>query len=182
MDTPLEEPEGDWWNRDVNRRETSWLGISGVWAAVLFGWMAGWTRLGEQNPIGETTTVDPGAFQQRVGEYKEAAGEAEVAGDDVLVPPGEDVYVGALRYAWDGLPVRLDAGTDYRFHIGAYDVQHGFSVRKEDTLSKQLSLQVLPGYEWTVPMQFDEPGSYHVVCNEFCGTGHRTMHGVFYVR
>ncbi|NIS35933.1 MAG: cytochrome C oxidase subunit II, partial [Actinobacteria bacterium] len=44
-----------------------------------------------------------------------------------------------------------------------------------------LSLQVLPGYEWIIDMQFDEPGTYHVVCNEFCGEGHRTMHGAFEV-
>jgi len=30
-------------------------------------------------------------------------------------------------------------------------------------------------------MTFDEPGIYHVVCNEFCGVGHRTMHGTFEV-
>jgi len=60
-------------------------------------------------------------------------------------------------------------------------VQHGFSVRPEDALSKQISLQLLPGYEWVLPMKFDEPGTYHVVCNEFCGVGHRTMHGTFIV-
>jgi cytochrome c oxidase subunit 2 len=30
-------------------------------------------------------------------------------------------------------------------------------------------------------MSFDEPGIYHVVCNEFCGEGHRRMHGTFEV-
>lgn len=182
MDSPLEEPEGDWWNRDVNRRETIWLGIAGGWAAILFGWMAGWTRLGEQNPVGPTHEVSTDEYQQSVSQYEEAAGETQIDGESVLVPPGDDVYVGAMRYGWDGLPVRLDAGTEYKFHLGSYDVQHGFSVRKGDTLSKQMSLQVLPGYEWVVPMQFDEPGTYHVVCNEFCGVGHRTMHGKFYVR
>ncbi|MFB6347252.1 MAG: cytochrome C oxidase subunit II, partial [bacterium] len=32
-----------------------------------------------------------------------------------------------------------------------------------------------------LPMTFYEPGTYHVVCNEFCGYGHRTMHGKFRV-
>ena len=177
MGGPLDSPDGDWWDRDVNRRETIWLGISGAWAAVLFGWMAGWTQVGDQNPTGPTTKVETDEFQSTVQAYKEEATET----DQGLVPPEEDVYVGAMRYAWDGLPVVLETGTEYDFHIGSYDVQHGFSVRKEDTLSKQLSLQVLPGYEWVVPMQFDEPGTYHVVCNEFCGTGHRTMHGKFIV-
>ena len=182
MDSPLEEPTGNWWNREVNRRETIWLGVAGTWSIVLFGWMLGWTQVGEQNPIGPTNPVSTDEFRGLVSEYKDAAGETQVDGEDAIVPAGEDVYIGAMRYAWDGLPVVLEAGTEYQFHVGSYDVQHGFSVRKEDTLSKQMSLQILPGYEWSVPMQFDEPGTYHVVCNEFCGNGHRTMHGKFFVR
>jgi heme/copper-type cytochrome/quinol oxidase subunit 2 len=61
-------------------------------------------------------------------------------------------------------------------------VQHGFSVRKWDALSKQMSHQMLTGYERLVPVQFDETGTYHLVCNEFCGTGHRTMHATFVVQ
>jgi cytochrome c oxidase subunit 2 len=183
MDTPLEEPEGDWWNREINRRETIWLGLSAGWAAILFGWMAGWTQLGEQNPVGPTNEVSTEKFQTMVGEYEESAGETTIAGEDgVLVPPETDVYIGAMRYNFDGLPVVLEQGTEYDLHLGAYDVQHGFSVRQGDTLSKQMSLQMLPGYEWVVPMSFDETGTYHVVCNEFCGNGHRTMHGKFFVR
>lgn len=177
MSSPLRSPEGNWWNETINRRETIWLGISGVWAAVLFGWMAGWTQVGDQNQIGPTERVTPAAFQEDVGAYKERAEETDAG----LIPAGSDVYIGAMRYAWDGLPVVLEVGTEYDFHLGSYDVQHGFSIRKEDTLSKQISLQVLPGYEWIVPMRFDEPGTYHVVCNEFCGEGHRTMHGSFEV-
>jgi cytochrome c oxidase subunit 2 len=177
MDSPIDSPEGDWWDQDVNRRETIWMGLSGAWAAILFGWMAGWTQLGGQNPSGPTTRVSSEEYQDAVAAYKEEATETERG----IVPPGDDVYIGALRYAWDGLPVVLETGTEYTFHLGSYDVQHGFSIRKEDALSKQMSLQVLPGYEWEVPMTFDEPGTYHVVCNEFCGEGHRTMHGKFYV-
>lgn len=57
MGSPLDPPEGDWWNESVNRRETIWLGITGAWAAVLFGWMAGWTQLGDQNQTGPTRRV-----------------------------------------------------------------------------------------------------------------------------
>jgi len=178
MKSPIEPPEGNWWNEKVNRRETIWLGLSGTWAVTLFGWMAGWMQFGEQNQVGETLKLSTAAYREKVDEYKSAAGEVDAG----LVPPGTDVYVGALRYAFDGLPAVLETGTEYTFHLGTYDVQHGFSVRQEDTLSKQLSLQMLPGYEWKVPMQFDEPGTYHVVCNEFCGEGHRTMHATFEVR
>jgi len=178
MKSPLDSPDGDWWNEKVNRRETMWLGLSGAWAVTLFGWMAGWMQFGDQNQVGETVRISTEDYQERVTAYVEQAGEADAG----LVPPGNDVYVGAARYAFDGLPAVLETGREYVFHLGSYDVQHGFSVRKEDTLSKQLSLQMLPGYEWRVPMQFDEPGTYHVVCNEFCGVGHRTMHSTFVVR
>jgi len=178
MKSPIESPEGDWWNETVNRRETIWLGLSGVWAVTLFGWMAGWMQFGEQNQVGETLKLSTADYREKVNAYKQGAGDL----DGALVPAGDDVYIGAMRYAFDGLPAVLETGREYVFHLGTYDVQHGFSVRQEDTLSKQLSLQMLPGYEWKVPMQFDEPGTYHVVCNEFCGTGHRTMHATFEVQ
>jgi len=176
--TPLEEPEGNWWDIPVNGYEKLWLGISIVWAIMLFGWMAGWTYVGAQNPVGKTYRVSPEAFKQRVLNYVRRAERTE---DGFLIPPGKDVYVAGTRFAWVGLPVRLQAGREYDIHLGSYDVQHGFSVRKEDVLSKQSSLQVLPGYEWILPMTFDEPGTYHVICNEFCGFGHSTMHGRFQV-
>jgi len=181
-DSPLDSPEGNWWDRQVNRRETIWLGLSGAWALTLFGWMLGWSEFGNQNQVGETYKVPPEEFQGKVATFKQNAGSRTVDGEEVLVPAGEDVYVGALRWTWDGLPVVLEAGETYAFHLGAYDVQHGFSVRNEDNLSQQISLQMLPGYEWVLDMSFDDPGTYHVVCNEFCGNGHRTMHSKFFVR
>jgi halocyanin-like protein len=180
-DSPLEDPGGSWWDRTVNRRETIWLGLSGAWALSLFGWMIGWTQAADQNQVGPTYSVSADAFQSKVTEFKRNAGTLTREGTDFHVPAGEDVYVGALQWAWDGLPAVLKPGETYRFHLGSYDVQHGFSVRREDNLSQQISLQILPGYEWVLEMSFDDPGTYHVVCNEFCGNGHRSMHGRFLV-
>jgi cytochrome c oxidase subunit 2 len=177
MTGPLDPPEGNWWDEQVNRRETMWLGIAGAWSLSIFGWMAQFTQTGDQNPTGETRDVEPEQYRKKVQTYKENAEDTEKG----LVPPGEDVYIGAMRYNWDGLPAVIETGTEYKFHLGSYDVQHGFSIRPEETLSKQINLQVLPGDEWIVPMEFDEAGTYHVMCNEFCGQGHRTMHGVLHV-
>lgn len=182
MGSPTDKPDGDWWTETINRRETIWLGISGAWAISLFGWMMGWTEFGDQNQTGETYQVSTNQYQTKVQAYKEAAGSLTVDGEEMLVPPGEDIYVGALQWNWDGLPVVLEPGKTYKFHLGSYDVQHGFSVRNADNLSQQISLQVLPGYEWVLEMTFDDPGTYHVVCNEFCGRGHRSMHGKFAVQ
>ena len=182
MDSPLDSPEGDWWDEKINRRETLWLGISGAWAVSLFGWMLGWTEFGDQNQTGETYRVSPERYQEKVAAYKQSAGTLTVDGEEMLVPADEDVYVGALQWAWDGLPVVLEPGETYKIHLGVYDVQHGFSIRNAANLSQQISLQMLPGYEWVLEMTFDDPGTYHVVCNEFCGEGHRSMHGKFVVQ
>jgi cytochrome c oxidase subunit 2 len=174
MSSPLKPPQGDWWDQKVNRRESIWLGLSGLWSLLIFGWMSGFTRFGDQNPIGETIEVDAEEYQQKLSEYTEQGEETE---DGLLVPPGDDIYIAGLQWAWLGTPVVVEVGTEYDLHLSSLDVQHGFSIRPEQALSKQMNFQVLPGYEWILPMTFDEPGTYHVVCNEFCGTGHRTMHG-----
>lgn len=177
MSSPLDSPDDGWWNRPIDRRESIWLGLTGIWSVVIFGWMAAYTRLGNQNPIGETFRVSASEYQEKMQAYKDAADER----DGALVPSGTDVYIAAFRFNWDGTPVVLEAGTEYDVHLSSYDVQHGFSVRAEETLSKQMNFQVLPGYEWVLPMEFDEPGRYRVLCNEYCGNGHRSMHGVIEV-
>lgn len=177
MSSPIQSPEGHWWNWPMAGRERAWLGMVGVTAVILFGWMVGWMAVGEQNPTGPTFRVSTRAFQQKVNAFKDSARRTERG----FRPAGRDVYVGARQWGWDGLPVVLEAGREYRFHLSSYDVQHGFSVRPEDELWKQINLQVVPGYEWVVPMSFDEPGTYHVLCNEFCGVGHRIMQARFHV-
>jgi cytochrome c oxidase subunit 2 len=174
MTSPFDPPEGNWWDQHVNRRESIWLGLSGIWSLLIFGWMSGYTRFGDQNPIGETRDVTPEEYQEALSNYVDRADEAEGGG---IVPAGDDIYIAGLQWNWLGTPVTLEAGREYDIHLSSLDVQHGFSIRPEKTLSKHMNLQVLPGYEWILPMEFDEPGTYHVICNEFCGQGHRTMHG-----
>jgi cytochrome c oxidase subunit 2 len=178
MSSPLDPPEGNWWNRNVNRRESIWLGLSGIWSVLIFGWMTAYTRIGDQNPIGETRRVTNAEFDDVMSAYQDAATETD---DGVLVPDGEDVYIQGLQWAWRGTPVRIETGTEYDIHLHSRDVQHGFSIRPEHAVSKNMNLQVLPGYEWVLPMEFDEPGTYHIICNEFCGVGHRSMHGTIEV-
>ena len=177
MSSPLHAPAGNWWDIGVSRHEKIWISISVVWALVLFGWMIAWGSIGNQNQMGPTYRTTTQEFMDKVSAYQEASTKTEGG----LRPAGDDVYIASARYAFVGLPVILEAGKQYQIHLSSYDVQHGFSVRPEDALSKQISLQILPGYEWVLPMTFNEPGTYHVVCNEFCGVGHRTMHGTFIV-
>lgn len=178
MAGPLNPPDDDWWDHPLNRREAIWLGIAGAWSLGIFAWMAGFTQFGDQNPVGDTYQVTPDEFRGAVNEYKAAAED----GDEGIIPPGDEVYIAGSRFFWDGLPVELEVGREYDIHLGSYDVQHGFSVRPEHSLSQQINLQVFPDREWVVPMTFEEPGTYRVICNEFCGPGHNGMQGRFIVR
>lgn len=173
MSSPLESPGGIWWNRKVSGQERTWVGLAILTAIIFFAWMIGWQKLGAQNPTGPTYSVAPEDFQAEVQAYKDAATETEQG----IVPAGEDVYIGARQWTWDGLPVVLEVGKEYRFHLSSYDVQHGFGLHRRDKLIEQFNLQVLPGYEWVVPMTFKHPGIYDVQCNEFCGVNHRIMYG-----
>lgn len=177
MSSPLRSPEGHWWNWPVSRQEKIWLGIVVVVGLILFAAMFVGMYAGDQNPTGPTYRTTPAQFRAALADYRQAATQTELG----LRPPGRDVYVAGAQFAWNGLPVVLEAGERYRLHLSSLDVQHGFSVRPENELWKQLNLQALPGYEWVVPMRFDEPGTYYVVCNEFCGVGHRVMTGRFHV-
>lgn len=177
MSSPIRSPEGHWWHWPVARLEKTWLGLAGLVALILFAWMFGWMYAGGQNPTGPTYRVSPERFQQKMIAYQDSARRTERG----LVPAGDDFYVAALQFGWQGLPVVLEAGKQYRLHLSSLDVQHGFSIRRADELWKQVNLQALPGYEWVIPMRFEEPGTYYVVCNEFCGVGHRTMSAKFHV-
>lgn len=173
MSSPLQSPGGIWWNRKASDTEKSWIGLAVLTAIILFAWMIGWQKLGAQNPTGPTYSVAPDDYQAQVQAYKDAATKTEQG----LVPAGEDVYIGARQWTWDGLPVVLEVGKEYRFHLSSYDVQHGFGLHRRDKLIEQFNLQVLPGYVWVVPMTFKHPGIYDIQCNEFCGVNHRIMYG-----
>lgn len=178
MSSPLKSPEGVWWNWRVSGTERLWIGLATLTALMLFGWMVGWRSLGAQNPTGTTLRVSPEEYMAEVQAYEQASGHT----DQGLVPTGDDVYIAGQQWAWNGLPVVLQVGKRYRLHLSSFDVQHGFGLHREAHMIEQFNLQVLPGYEWIVPIEFKHPGVYDVECNEFCGVGHRVMHGQIIVK
>ncbi|MDY7083175.1 MAG: cytochrome C oxidase subunit II, partial [Halobacteria archaeon] len=66
MTSPIKPQDDDWWNVDVSRRETIWIGLTVGWAFTIFAWMNLWTRIGEQNQVGETYRVTSDSFQSKV--------------------------------------------------------------------------------------------------------------------
>ena len=111
--------------------------------------------------------------------------------------PDRIVHAVGKQYAWsltDGAgpslaswdhdfspTVTVPAGAAVEFRVTTLDVNHGFSLYAPDgPLVAQT--QAMPGYMNRLRVTFDQPGTYTVLCLEFCGMSHHRMRGVVEVR
>lgn len=51
------------------------------------------------------------------------------------------------------------------------------SSTASDRLDTNINMMVLPGQVSNLKTTFDKPGTYNVICHEYCGIGHHTMYG-----
>lgn len=86
-----------------------------------------------------------------------------------------------LEAAGGGGPPVLQAGQLVEFAVTAADVNHGFGIY-DDAGNLLGQTQAMPGYVNRLRMVFPEPGTYHVLCMEYCGVIHHTMVSSFEVR
>ena len=77
--------------------------------------------------------------------------------------------------------VTVPAGAVVEFRVMTLDVNHGFSLYAADG-SLMAQTQAMPGYVNRLRVAFDKPGTYTVLCLEFCGMSHHKMRGVVEVR
>jgi cytochrome c oxidase subunit II len=77
--------------------------------------------------------------------------------------------------------VTVPARARIEFRVTTLDVNHGFSLYAPDGhLIAQT--QAMPGYMNRLRVTFDQPGTYTVLCLEFCGMSHHRMRGVIEAR
>ena len=69
-------------------------------------------------------------------------------------------------------PIRVPTDATITFKVVSADVMHGFSITETN-----INTMVIPGQVSEVSARFDEPGTYGLVCHEYCGAGHHTMGG-----
>jgi cytochrome c oxidase subunit 2 len=79
-----------------------------------------------------------------------------------------------VQFAWAVTPAEVRAGVPVEFLMTTRDVNHGFGLYDPDgTFLTQA--QVVPGQTQKLVWTFDEPGTYEVLCLEFCGAKHHEM-------
>lgn len=99
-----------------------------------------------------------------------------------LLPYGADtraegvqlVNVTGHMWRWELSRDEIQAGQPVQFRVTSQDVNHGFGIYDED-LTLLTQTQAMPGYTNTLEYTFDEPGTYRVLCLEYCGVAHHAM-------
>lgn len=88
----------------------------------------------------------------------------------------EAVIVGRV---WSFAPARIEvpAGADVTFTLTSADVIHGFYIERT-----RVNLMMIPGQVARNRYRFDRPGEYAILCHEYCGVGHHTMHAKVVVK
>jgi cytochrome c oxidase subunit 2 len=66
--------------------------------------------------------------------------------------------------------LRVPAGSEITFVATSADVVHGFQVEDHN-----VNLMLIPGQISRKTAVFDQPGTYRILCHEYCGPGHHTM-------
>lgn len=86
------------------------------------------------------------------------------------------VDVEGVQFGWNMSKTEFKVGEPIEFRVTSSDVTHGFGIYDEDkTLIAQT--QAMPDYTNTVYITFDKPGTYQILCLEYCGVAHHLMIG-----
>jgi cytochrome c oxidase subunit 2 len=91
------------------------------------------------------------------------------------------VRVEASQFAWAIDPPAVTEDLPVEFQLTSEDVNHGFGVYNEDDVLL-FQVQIVPGDLQTAVYTFEEPGTYTILCLEFCGFFHHGMVGELTVR
>lgn len=89
-------------------------------------------------------------------------------------PPGE-------KKAGPKEKIVLSANELVEFRVASKDVNHGFGIYN-DKAELVAQTQAMPGYINKLRWKFNQPGTYNILCIEYCGMFHEIMRTSFTVK
>lgn len=169
VESPVTTPAPGW-ARPLPRDERVFLWAVVTSVLLMTAFVLGWLAWGGQNVPSDFYRTSPAEFSAQVQQFA-----AKNAGADgrVHVAPGTDAYMMAARYTFYPELV-LKAGHEYRIWLSSLDALHGFSIVGQ---GQNINLQIAPNHAFGATFTPDKPGTYLIVCNEYCGLGHHAMKG-----
>lgn len=90
------------------------------------------------------------------------------------------VEVTASQWSWEISQKEIPVATSVIFNVQSHDVNHGVGVY-DPKGALLFQTQAMPGVVNRVKYTFSEPGSYRVLCMEYCGLAHHGMTDEFKV-
>ena len=94
------------------------------------------------------------------------------------LPDGSyEAYYVAQIFQFDPPTLTVPAGSKVTFYVTSPDVVHGFEIAQTD-----VDMMVIPGWVNTATHTFRTPGTYLLICNEYCGIEHQNMFGKIEVK
>ena len=98
-----------------------------------------------------------------------------------------ELYMTAKMWSFDagrefgavGVPPKIviPRGSIVQINVTSIDVMHGFYVEDH-----AVNLELVPGQVARISQRFNKPGTYKIICNHYCGTGHQIMYGEIVVQ
>ena len=84
------------------------------------------------------------------------------------------VDVEGRQWFWQVGDAELKAGDTVVFNVTSGDVNHGLGLYNPD-MRMVAQVQAMPGYVNVLAVTLDQPGTYKMLCMEYCGLVHHAM-------
>ena len=154
----------------IDPLEKRWLWAIGGMLAIFWGVQIYFAAAENMHPPSNVETIDSaklhleGEFaEENLGVKKEADGSYTVT-------------MVAARYGFYPQEIEVPANTPVKLRIASFDVLHGVHVPFSN-----MNTMVVPGYVSEIFTEFQTPGSFPMICNEYCGLGHDYMYSKIHV-
>lgn len=161
--------------------------VSVILMAVVVAVFA-WVALSARNPVNDYGPIRATAYRLRgwlfallvlvlvVANYRSLMALPYIADVRGLDPGAavQRVDVVGEQWDWSIKPAQVVAGTPVEFHVTSKDVNHGFAIYGPSMLILG-QVQAMPGYDNVLRQTFNTPGTYKILCLEYCGLGHHVM-------
>lgn len=146
----------------VHRAERIWLTFGVAMLAVFLGVITTAAVVDGLVPPSHVQTIDPTKVSStppfdRPGLHRISGGIYEA-------------YYVARIFSFTPSSIEIPVGSRVTFYVTSADVEHGFSIPETG-----VNAMVTPGWVSTVSHTFKSPGTFLLICNEYCGSGHQLM-------
>ncbi len=146
----------------IHKYERIWLAAGVAMLAFFLAVVATGAVVDGFVPPSRVQTIDPGKVAQTP--------PFDHPGLRKVADHAYEAYYVAQIFQFSPHDISVPAGSRVTFYVTSTDVEHGFSIPETG-----VNASVTPGWVSSVAHTFNTPGTYLLVCNEYCGSGHQLM-------